>query len=129
MYKKLQNRLWRNFVPDLVDMGSGFFQGEFLYYHDVGPVAPGSKTRKFEVCHRFKGTLLGHIKWFAIWKQYCFYPLNCILDKTCMREISDFCEQETLKQKQGWKDYKNKFRENSSVTRDWKLAHAQNSND
>lgn len=82
--------------------------GQFLFYHDIGPV--GKKTRKYEVVHREKGFLLGYIKWFAHWRRYVFYPLNCILDSTCMREISDFCDEKTKEIKSTWKSLEHVYR-------------------
>ncbi len=39
---------------------------------------------------------LGNIQWLAPWRKYCFYPTpNTVYDTTCLREIADFCENQT----------------------------------
>jgi len=39
---------------------------------------------------------LGNIQWHAPWRRYCFYPTaNTIFDNNCLREIADFCAEQT----------------------------------
>jgi hypothetical protein len=56
------------------------------------------KTTVWVVESRSRASL-GEVKWFAPWRRYCFYPLSCILDASCLREIANFCESETKKHK------------------------------
>jgi len=56
------------------------------------------KTKVWEVESR-SGASLGEVKWYAPWRRYCFEPLSCILDPSCLRVISFFCEAETVKHK------------------------------
>lgn len=69
--------------------------GENLRYEDKGYVTAGAKTRKFAVYNSFNHSLIGYVKFFAQWRQYTFFPLNCILNKDCLREIADFCVEVT----------------------------------
>lgn len=71
-------------------------QGVFLSFEDKGYVTKGAKTKKFAVINRFNHTLLGYVKYFAQWRQYCFFPLNCILHKDCLDEVATFCRETTL---------------------------------
>jgi hypothetical protein len=79
----------------LTKLDAKWTQGEWLNFKDEGPVSPGSKTNKFSVWDRQGGIVLGYVKWFVQWRQYCFFPLNAVFDKKCLREVADFCEQTT----------------------------------
>lgn len=70
------------------------WRGSYLYYTDDGLIKPGAKTRQFSVKAK-NGSLVGYIKWWASWRQYCFFPLNSIFDPKCLREVAEFCEQAT----------------------------------
>lgn len=100
----------------LTALEKGYWQGKYLYYRDIGLLTPGGKTRKFEVCSREKGIIVGHIQWFSNWKQYVFVPINCILESYTMKEIAAFCDAQTSKQKEHWKDYTRNFRTHYDMT-------------
>lgn len=70
-------------------------EGKFLNFDDKGIVSKGAKTRKFAVTSQYNGSLLGYVKFFAQWRQYTFFPLNCILNKDCLREVADYCVELT----------------------------------
>lgn len=70
-------------------------EGEDMNFDDKGVVSKGSKTHKFAVTSRHNNALLGYVKFFAQWRQYVFFPLNCILNKDCLREAADFCVELT----------------------------------
>ena len=47
---------------------------------------------------------LGWIKWYGAWRCYGFFPYallssNLVLEKQCLRDIADFCEEQTKLQK------------------------------
>jgi len=51
------------------------------------------KTSVFMVFSK-KEDLLGEIRWFAQWRQYCFFPEDdCVFSKGCMQDINHFIEQ------------------------------------
>ncbi len=51
------------------------------------------KTSVFDVYTKRKD-ILGEIKWFAQWRQYCFFPEDdCVFSKGCMSDINNFIEQ------------------------------------
>jgi len=50
------------------------------------------KTSIFEVYTKHKD-ILGEIKWFAQWRQYCFFPEDdCVFSKGCMEDINSFMD-------------------------------------
>lgn len=70
-------------------------QGDHLSLEDKGIVTKGAKTRNYAVRSRYDHSLLGYIKFKAQWRQYTFFPLNCILNKDCLREAANLCEELT----------------------------------
>lgn len=69
--------------------------GEHMNFYDEGRVSNGAKTHKFSVTSSYNQSLLGYVKYFAHWRQYTFFPLNCIMNKDCLREVADFCVELT----------------------------------
>lgn len=52
------------------------------------------KTRIVSVCSKRTGILLGEIRWFGRWRQYCFYPEGgTIFNRSCMRDILAYIEE------------------------------------
>jgi hypothetical protein len=50
--------------------------------------SPTGKTKIVSVCSRSSGELLGEIRWFGRWRQYCFYPeRGTIFNHGCMGDI------------------------------------------
>lgn len=42
------------------------------------------------------GEPLGTVKWFGRWRCYAFFPdTNTVFEKTCLRDIAQFCEERT----------------------------------
>ena len=49
------------------------------------------KTSVFDVYTKSGDDVLGEIKWYAQWRQYCFFPEDdCVFSKGCMNDINDF---------------------------------------
>ena len=60
---------------------------------------PKPKTKVWDVVKNtddeFKITL-GEVSWFGRWRCYAFFPhLDTVFEKTCLRDIADFCEEQT----------------------------------
>lgn len=70
-------------------------EGKLLNFDDKGRVTKIAKTHKFAVINQYNGSLIGYVKFYAHWRQYTFFPLNCILNKDCLREIAEYCEEQT----------------------------------
>lgn len=48
------------------------------------------KTHVLAVQTKNQEVTLGVIKWFAPWRQYCFFPAQeCVFSKSCMVDIND----------------------------------------
>jgi hypothetical protein len=88
------------------DLGNGFYQGEYLMYQSLGKKG---KTYRYAVHNRKDGALIGYIKWFNHWRQHCFYPLNCVVNYTCLIEIASVVKMVNDTHKAGWKKRKTKF--------------------
>jgi hypothetical protein len=56
------------------------------------------KTNIYEVLEKGGGLTshLGEIRWFGRWRKYCFFPVDGTLyEERCLRDISQFIEEET----------------------------------
>lgn len=57
-------------------------------------------TKIWSVMPIAENLVLGRVSWYAPWRRYCFFPIDgSLYDPSCLREIADFCEIETLNQK------------------------------
>lgn len=92
-------------VPGFTRYDDKMVLSQHLSFVDKGFIGPKTKTRKFAVVSRFDQSLLGYVRWFPHWRQYVFYPLNCILNKDCLREAANYCEEVTSSHKQGRKAF------------------------
>ena len=53
------------------------------------------KTKLWEVRNKVSGDLLGQVRWYGPWRQYCFMPKSCtVFSGTCNTEISTFIEEQ-----------------------------------
>lgn len=75
------------------------FRSKNLFFRDDGPVNKGAKTRQFSVFSRATSSLLGYVKWWANWRQYCFFPLNSLFNHECLRQVAQFCQEATTAHK------------------------------
>lgn len=52
-------------------------------------------TKKWKVLNH-DDMRLGTVKWYAPWRQYCFFAAaGIVLNPTCLYDIGGFCEEET----------------------------------
>lgn len=59
----------------------------YLAFQDATP--PDRKTRITEVTAVSSGILLGKIKWYGAWRQYCFFPEpGCLFNVGCLETIT-----------------------------------------
>ena len=73
----------------------------FIQFSDVGS-SPSGKTRIYIVESKEEGFKLGYVKWHSAWRQYSFFPeAGTVLEKTCLRDIAEFCEEKTRKHRAG----------------------------
>ncbi len=77
---------------------------KYIKFVDVGRSKSG-KTRIWEVRTREDDTFLGEIRWHAPWRCYSFFvssrhgEFDFVFEKRCLRDLADFCENETYHQK------------------------------
>ena len=58
------------------------------------------KTNVYSVLSKAYGDILGIIKWYPNWRQYCFFPEDAtVWSKGCLEEINDFIEEIMEKRK------------------------------
>ncbi len=56
--------------------------------------ASGIKTHVWECVSNSSGAVLGTVRWYGAWRQYCFFPeANTIFNKTCMENIIEFVNE------------------------------------
>ena len=61
-----------------------------------------SKTVIYRCINNDHYTVLGEVKWYGPWRQYCFLPAEeCVFNVGCMRDIIDFIEQLNACHKRG----------------------------
>ena len=53
------------------------------------------KTKTFVVRNKAINSLLGTVKWYAPWRQYCFFPTpsDLVFSATCLADIQDFIRE------------------------------------
>lgn len=81
---------------------STFTLGTNIYFRNLGPWWGGKehKTNHYEVFAKSDNFKLGVIKWYSNWRKYVFEPTsNTIYEETCLRDISQYIEEETKAQK------------------------------
>lgn len=53
-----------------------------------------TKTAVYRVVSKSDRFVLGTIKWWGSWRQYCFFPNEeTVFSKGCMNDLSDFIEK------------------------------------
>ena len=72
---------------------------KFIVFQQQGTSASGL-TKVWWVLNT-GGNILGQVSWYAPWRS-CWYTTspNVGLDAACLREIADFCENETRAHKE-----------------------------
>jgi len=47
------------------------------------------KTKLIAIINKHHNEVIGEIKWFSKWRQYCFYPTNnTIWNKDCLNDVN-----------------------------------------
>ena len=69
---------------------------KYIQFINAGFSSSG-KTKVWEVATKEKvKAVIGEVRWFASWRCYAFYPYHkTVFEKTCLRDIADFCEDAT----------------------------------
>jgi len=77
-------------------------EGKYIVFIDAGYSVSG-KTRVWDVATKEDyEDLVGEVRWFGPWRCYAFYPYDkTVFEKTCLRDIADFCEEQTMMFRKG----------------------------
>lgn len=68
------------------------------------------KTQIWKVLTKDGDTLLGHVHWYGPWRCYSFFvssrygEFDLVFEKTCLRDIANFCENQTKLQREAWNE-------------------------
>ena len=63
-------------------------------YIEFELIAKKPKTEHYSVRNKKSSDILGWIKWYGPWRQYCFFPLHSmVFNIGCMRHIIDFIQK------------------------------------
>lgn len=54
-----------------------------------------SVTRRVNVVNKGSNVVLGVIKWYGPWRQYCFFTTNAIFNPDCLARIASECSMMT----------------------------------
>jgi hypothetical protein len=58
---------------------------------------PKARTKVWWVVSSYDDTCLGWVAWFSRWWKYSFYPeQGRVFEEVCLREIAQFCVDQTL---------------------------------
>jgi hypothetical protein len=61
---------------------------EYMEFFKAGNTG---KTEVYDVLSKSSGAILGHIKWYGAWRQYCFFPSpHCVFNNGCLGDIIGF---------------------------------------
>jgi len=60
-------------------------------YMEFDKIGDTGKTEIWNVISKSSEFILGQIKWYGPWRQYCFYPSpHCVFNNGCMSDIQAF---------------------------------------
>lgn len=63
------------------------------YLQFIGPLIGHNlkKTKEFRVLSAHNDSVLGYIKWYGPWRQYCFFPReDCVWSSGCLADLAAF---------------------------------------
>jgi hypothetical protein len=79
-------------------------EGKYIRFILVGRSLTG-KTNIYWVQSKEEDSVLGQINWYSAWYQYAFFPqspnMETVFEKNCLRDIANFCEEQTKLQRKG----------------------------
>ena len=75
---------------------------EFLRFEEIPN--PGKATKQFDAISISRASVLGTIKWYGPWRQYCFEPNDfTIWSDGCLEQIAEFLKKLNQEHKQSLK--------------------------
>ncbi len=68
-----------------------FFESTTYLRIDLTGKSVSGLTSIYRVFNKDNLEGLGEVKWFARWRQYCFFPFSdTVFEKTCLHDISEY---------------------------------------
>ena len=65
---------------------------KFLIFEKAKEQPP--KTERWECKNARNGTVLGEVKWYGPWRQYCYFPIvQAVYSNGCLKDIAHFIGQ------------------------------------
>jgi hypothetical protein len=72
-------------------------ENKYLEYFKSGHTG---KTEVYDVLSKSSGAVLGHIKWYGPWRQYCFFPSpQTVFNPDCLNHINAFIGEQMAERK------------------------------
>ena len=66
-------------------------QSKYMEFDKVGDTG---KTEIWNILSKSSGYILGQIKWYGSWRQYCFFPSGqCVFNIQCMNDINNVIKE------------------------------------
>lgn len=67
---------------------------QYIYF-DLVEELP--KTKRWWCRNNKTKSILGVVKWYSGWRQYCFFPeYGCVFNESCLDDISHFLNEAML---------------------------------
>lgn len=59
------------------------------------PASPTRKTLIYDCHNSHSGAVLGTVRWYGPWRQYCFMDdgRDCVFNRTCLADVQHFLQQ------------------------------------
>ena len=68
--------------------------GKWIRFDELTPCAA---TKRWAVVPTNGSGQVGVVKWYGPWRKYCFFPMiETVFEQVCLRDIANFCENETV---------------------------------
>jgi hypothetical protein len=69
----------------------------YIHFIDCSLVFKKKKTQTWLCKNNSSNNILGEIKWYSNWRQYCiFFEPTAVFNSTCLLDIADFLNQLNL---------------------------------
>jgi len=63
-------------------------------YMEFFLIPTDKKTETWQISSKSSGYVLGHIKWYGAWRQYCFFPSpETVFNNSCLEDIRIFIDK------------------------------------
>lgn len=71
------------------------FASKWIRFVEI-PKPVDRRTRSWRVVSKDGLAGIGEVRWYSAWRCYALFPeINTVFERTCLRDIADFCEKRT----------------------------------